>query len=154
MAADLTCCLCTTCYRRDLSTCYCQDTVTLTGVQIIRIKIREQFVRIIHTSKSMGKHMIMQITIARIIRDVRISEGQIIRAILYFFGWQSIRIRPVGSTDWLPACKATKTEFPKTLTLFRAQTHLDYLSLIVHRHILTTCRWSCRTHFDMSVFTG
>ena len=55
-------------------------------------KLRENFVRIkqnvqiIHTSKSMetiGKHTIVQITIVWIIHDVRISEGQIIRAILY-----------------------------------------------------------------------
>ena len=43
-------------------------------------KIRENFVRIIHTSESMEKNTILQITIVRIIRDVRISKGQIIRA--------------------------------------------------------------------------
>ena len=52
------------------------------GALIIRTKIREncvqikQNVRIIQTSKSMGKHTIVQLMI------VRISEDQIIRAIL------------------------------------------------------------------------
>ena len=62
------------------------------GARIVRPKIRENFVRIkqnmcvIHTSKSLGsvgKHTIVQITIVQIIRNERISEGQIIWAILY-----------------------------------------------------------------------
>ena len=46
----------------------------------LRIK---QNVWIIHTSKSMVNHTIVRITIVWIIRGVRTSEGQIIRAILY-----------------------------------------------------------------------
>ena len=46
----------------------------------VRIK---QNVRIIHTSKLIGKHTNVGITIVRIIRHVRISEGQLIRVILY-----------------------------------------------------------------------
>ena len=52
-------------------------------------KICENFVRInqnvwiIHTSKSMEKHTIVQITIVWIIRGARIIEGQIIRALLH-----------------------------------------------------------------------
>ena len=62
------------------------------GARIIRTKIREHFVRIkrnvriIHVSKSMesaGKHTILRLMIVRIILDVRISKGQIIRALLY-----------------------------------------------------------------------
>ena len=65
------------------------NTTEYSRSRIIRTKVREncvrikQNVRIIHTSKSREKHTIMRITIVRIIRDVRISEGQIIRAIPY-----------------------------------------------------------------------
>ena len=51
--------------------------------------MRENFVRIkqnvwiIHASKSMEKHAIGQTAIVRIVREVWISNGQIIRAILY-----------------------------------------------------------------------
>ena len=41
----------------------------------------KQNVQIIQSSKSIGEHIIVQI-----IRDVRIREGQIIRATLYFVG--------------------------------------------------------------------
>ena len=50
------------------------------GDRIIRTKSMRKFARIIHTSKSMGKY-----TIVQIISDMRISDGQIIRAVLYLF---------------------------------------------------------------------
>ena len=56
-----------------------QVVILYSVTRIIRTKI-QKFVRI--KQKSMGKHTIVRITIVRIIRDVRISEGQSIRAIL------------------------------------------------------------------------
>ena len=52
------------------------------GARIIRIFLRENFVRIIHTSKSMAKHAVVRIRIVRIIWDARITEGQNFWAIL------------------------------------------------------------------------
>ena len=46
----------------------------------MRIK---QNVRIIHTSKSMGKDTFVIVMIVQIIRVVRINEGQIIQTLLY-----------------------------------------------------------------------
>ena len=34
-------------------------------------------------------------------------------SVVHFFGFQSIKIRPVRSTARLPICRATKREFPK-----------------------------------------
>ena len=44
----------------------------------VRIK-QKDYVWVIHTSKSMGKHIIVRILIEQIIQDVQISDGQITR---------------------------------------------------------------------------
>ena len=52
----------------------------------MRIKQNMQIIHTVYdTSKSMGKHAIVQITTVQSIRDVRISESPIIRVILYSF---------------------------------------------------------------------
>ena len=66
-------------------------TLNYSGTRIIRKEIREHFVRInkenvhifhvyIKTNRVNGKYAIVQIRNVQIIWDVRISEGQIIRA--------------------------------------------------------------------------